>query len=39
VLLLNYPQLTNGDTDLRNKLLYILLPVMGYLKKSGKMTQ
>lgn len=46
LLLLNYPQLTNGDTDLRNKLLYILLPVLGlgylgvrYLKKSGKMRE
>lgn len=46
LLLLNYPQLTGGDTELRNKLLYVLLPVLGlgylgvrYLKKSGKMKE
>ncbi len=46
LLLLNYPQLTGGDTELRNKLLYILLPVLAlgyvfvrYLKKSGKMKE
>ncbi len=46
LLLLNYPQLTGGDTALRNKLLYVLLPVLAlgyvgvrYLKKSGKMRE
>ena len=46
VLLLKYPQVTNSDTSLRNKLLAIILPlllvwylVVRYLKKSGKMVE
>jgi protein-S-isoprenylcysteine O-methyltransferase Ste14 len=46
VLLLTYPQLTDYDTSLRNKLLAIILPLLllwyltiRYLKKSGKMQE
>lgn len=46
ILLLGYPQLTNHDTVLRNTLLAIILPLLGfmylfvrYLKKSGKMKE
>lgn len=44
ILLLKYEQVTNGDTDQRNLLLAIILPLLllqylfvRYLKKSGKM--
>jgi protein-S-isoprenylcysteine O-methyltransferase Ste14 len=46
ILLLKYPQITNGDERLRNILLAIILPLLGfaylfvrYLKKSGKMKE
>lgn len=46
ILLLKYPQLTHNDENLRNRLLYILLPlllcgylVVRYLKKSGRMVE
>jgi len=46
VLLLKYPQLSNYDENLRNRLLLILLPILllgyllvRYLKKSGKMVE
>jgi protein-S-isoprenylcysteine O-methyltransferase Ste14 len=46
ILLFKYPELTNHDTKLRNLLLAIILPLLGfaylfvrYLKKSGKMKE
>jgi protein-S-isoprenylcysteine O-methyltransferase Ste14 len=46
ILLFKYPELTNNDTALRNLLLAIILPLLGfaylfvrYLKKSGKMKE
>lgn len=46
ILLFKYPELTNYDTKLRNLLLAIILPLLGfaylfvrYLKKSGKMKE
>jgi hypothetical protein len=46
ILLFKYPELTNHDTKLRNVLLAIILPLLGftylfvrYLKKSGKMKE
>jgi len=46
ILLFKYPELTNYDTRLRNLLLAIILPLLGfaylfvrYLKKSGKMKE
>ena len=46
ILLFKYPEITNGDTRLRNILLAIILPLLGfaylfvrYLKKSGKMKE
>lgn len=46
ILLLKFPEITNNDTALRNRLLIIILPLllMGYLlvrylKKSGKMQE
>src|SRR5687768_13045827 len=46
ILLFRYPELTNHDTKLRNLLLAIILPLLGfaylfvrYLKKSGKMKE
>ena len=46
ILLFKYPELTNYDTQLRNLLLAIILPLLGfaylfvrYLKKSGKMRE
>jgi len=46
ILLFKYPQLTHNDTQLRNLLLAIILPLLGftylfvrYLKKSGKMRE
>jgi hypothetical protein len=46
LLLLKYPEITNFDTSLRNRLLYIILPCLGlgylfvrYLKKSGRLTE
>jgi len=46
ILLFRYPELTGYDTELRNTLLAIILPVLlllylfvRYLKKSGKMTE
>ena len=46
ILLFKYPGLTNHDTKLRNLLLAIILPLLGfaylfvrYLKKSGKMKE
>jgi len=45
ILLFKYPQLTNHDADLRNRLLMIILPLLlalyllvRYLKKSKKLT-
>jgi protein-S-isoprenylcysteine O-methyltransferase Ste14 len=46
ILLLRYPQITNGDERLRNTLLAVILSLLGvaylfvrYLKKSGKMKE
>lgn len=46
ILLLNYPSLSHNDPDTRNRLLYIILPILlagyllvRYLKKSGKMME
>jgi protein-S-isoprenylcysteine O-methyltransferase Ste14 len=46
ILLFTYPQITHGDNSLRNNLLFIIIPLLGffylmirYLKKSGKMTE
>ena len=46
ILLFKYPELTNNDTKLRNTLLAVILPLLGftylfvrYLKKSGKMKE
>jgi protein-S-isoprenylcysteine O-methyltransferase Ste14 len=46
ILLFNYPEITNHDARLRNTLLAIILPLLGfaylfvrYLKKSGKMKE
>ena len=46
ILLFKYPELTNHDSQLRNTLLVIILPILlllylfvRYLKKSGKMTE
>ena len=46
ILLLKYPQITDDDADLRNRLLIIILPLLlmayllvRYLKKSGKMKE
>jgi len=46
ILLFKYPELTNNDARLRNILLAIILPLLGfaylfvrYLKKSGKMKE
>jgi len=46
ILLFKYPELTHYDTQLRNLLLAIILPLLGftylfvrYLKKSGKMRE
>lgn len=46
ILLFKYPEITNGDSRLRNMLLAIILPLLGfaylfvrYLKKSGKMKE
>jgi protein-S-isoprenylcysteine O-methyltransferase Ste14 len=46
ILLFKYPEITNGDDRLRNILLAIILPLLGfaylfvrYLKKSGKMKE
>jgi hypothetical protein len=46
ILLFKYPELTNYDSQLRNILLAVILPLLGfaylfvrYLKKSGKMKE
>jgi protein-S-isoprenylcysteine O-methyltransferase Ste14 len=46
ILLFKYPEITNYDTKLRNTLLAVILPLLGftylfvrYLKKSGKMKE
>jgi hypothetical protein len=46
LLLLNYPQLTNFDTQLRNLLLFTIFPSIGvsylvvrFLKKSRRLTE
>lgn len=46
ILLLKYPQLTNNDTQFRNLLLAVILPVLlllylfvRYMKKSGKLKE
>jgi protein-S-isoprenylcysteine O-methyltransferase Ste14 len=46
ILLFVYLQITHNDNSLRNKLLFIIIPLLGfqyliirYLKKSGKMTE
>jgi protein-S-isoprenylcysteine O-methyltransferase Ste14 len=46
ILLFSYPQITNNNTNLRNTLLIIIIPILGiqylfvrYLKKSGKMKE
>ena len=46
ILLFSYPKLTHGNSDLRNKLVMIIIPILGvlyllvrYLKKSGKMKE
>jgi len=46
LLLLKYPELTSGDTEKRNRLLVVLIPLVilaylitRYLKKSGRLTE